>query len=232
MLRKKLTKIIAITLLGLSLLNPIKAFASQIIEPFMISESSVTYYSEGERQEARGNILLFNTHTNEKNEDESIIDITKNFADQLEAKGFRVDYIDKDFVGNNYNNAYNQSNAYLKGLDLSTYDLILDCHIDALASKVTTEVDGKDSAKMMFVFSRASHNYREGKELAKNIKKYAPTQGFFRDDYEYDMCKSNGNNNLSDKLLLVEMGFNTNTYIETRLATNILADCIDNYFNE
>lgn len=233
MLRKKLSKIIAIALLGLSLLNPIKAFAHELIQPFVVSESSITYYEDWEyNQETRGNILLFNTHTNERNEDKSIIDITKEFANTLESKGFRVDYIEEDFVGNNYNNAYNQSNAYLKDLDLSGYDLILDCHIDALASKVTTKVNGEDSAKMMFVFSQASHNYQESKKLAKGIKKYAPTIGFFRDDYEYNMCKSNANNNLSDKLLLVEMGFNTNSYSETKLGTDILADCIDNYFNE
>lgn len=228
MLKKKIKRLLFIALAIGIIFTPIKALANEFMQPYILNQSCITYSVESNKETK--NILLYNTHTLEKNSDTTVIELTKNLAEKLQKRGYNVTYIDKNFSVN-YNNAYYESNEFLSQMNLSDYDLIIDMHIDALNGKVTTDIDGKDNSKLMFVFSRASSNYNASKEMAQQIKDCTYNKSLWREDWEYNKGINNFNSDLSSKLLLIENGFNTNTKLEGMRANTWLAHAIDTYFN-
>lgn len=128
----------------------------------------------------------------------------------------------------NHNQSYDASVYYLKSA-IEKYDsieLIIDLHRDAVNHNIsTTTIDGKDYAKTMFVVGTNHNNYKENLDLANNMNnilksKYPSlTRGIYTRGYTY-------NQDVSPKMVLIELGGNENNMLEVINTINILAETI------
>lgn len=138
--------------------------------------------------------------------------------------------------GWSYNQSYEASRFYVTDA-LSKYpnlDLIIDLHRDAIpASSSTVTIDGKNYAKILFVIGKEHDNYNSNLNLATKLndlikQKYPSlTRGI--------TIKSGSNVNgiynqdLSEKIVLIELGGYENTIEEVMNTMEILSSIIKEY---
>ena len=195
--------------------------------PYKLQESSIVYKMEQNVTNKR--VLIDHTHTLEDFIDgTTVVDAGEDLARKLTEKGYEVVHIKENF-SKSYNTAYKVSGDFLLGEDLSQYDLIIDYHRNALDSANTANVWGNETAKAMFVYSKASSNYDSCKNLGKAISDNLE-DGVYMRDYEYNRGIRNFNTDLSPNMLLLEAGNNNNNQWEIRRMNTHLANGIDKYF--
>lgn len=226
MKRKKIKRLLAIFLLGLSLLSfkPIQSFAAST---FNLTDSAITYYQKEEINKPR--ILIYHTHTLEDYKDSNVVEMGKDLAIKLEKKGFVVDHI-KDNFSKDYNNAYNKSREYLKGIDLEQYDLVIDYHRDYSPSQNTSNIWNVDVAKVMLVYSKSSGNYENQRSLGDSIVANMDNK-ITKNNYIYNKGINYFNQDLSKNTLLLEMGNNENDSLHIKRLNTHMADSIEKVIN-
>lgn len=120
-----------------------------------------------------------------------------------------------------YTNSYKKSavtlDKYLK--EFGDLDLIIDLHRDGAPvnnkNAITTKIDGKDAAKIMFVVTKGNPRYAKQKVLVDSMvgisNKLFP--GFLHDKHISVMNRGLDfyNQNRSDNAVLIEVGNNNNT---------------------
>ena len=177
--------------LGINLLNPLSIIKKEfnIMDSTNIDEdklSSNMYntlnknnnadgeVSTGSVKDRKFRILIYHTHTTEafkpaKNdsfyEQYNIVGVGDVLKKELE-KNYNVEVIhDKTIHNTSYLESYKRSGETLEKYlsEIDDFDLILDLHRDSLDNKglVTTNIDGENVAKIMFVVAKNNTNYLE-----------------------------------------------------------------------
>lgn len=201
-------------------------------------------------------ILVYHTHTTESfiknigdlnkqnipnwslNPEESVVRVGYELAELLRKKyGHEVlhngtvhDYPNYDEA---YNNAYQTLNSYLKSYP--SIKVILDIHRDGLSKnqpklRLATKVDGKDTAKIMFVVGTDARspehaNWRENLKFALKLQENLNRQhpGLARHIY---ISNNVYNQNLSTGALIIEIGGDGNLLSECLESVKYLAKAI------
>lgn len=194
-------------------------------------------------------ILLYHTHSQETfadsrpgEKEDSIIGAGKILASLLEEYGYKVLHHQGEYDIESRDYAYSNSlPAITKILEENPQiQVVIDLHRDAVQedTKLVTEVEGKQTAKVMF-FNGLSHSKEQGKisylenpflkenlafsfQMKAACDEYYP--GFARKiylrAYRYNM-------HLCPKTLLIELGAQTNTVEEIKNALYPLAHTLD-----
>lgn len=190
-------------------------------------------------------ILIYHTHTTEAfkpaNNDSfyeqyNIVGIGDVLKKELE-KNYNVEVVhDKTIHNTTYIESYKRSGETLDKYlsEIEDFDLILDLHRDSLDNKklVTTNIDGKDVAKIMLVVAKNNPNYLENEELAIDLTSLANDlyPGFARSVFYYERGSNAFNQTKSSKLALIEIGAQLNTVEEAINSAKLLATVIGEYF--
>lgn len=190
-------------------------------------------------------ILIYHTHTTEAfkpaNNDSfyeqyNIVGIGDVLKKELE-KNYNVEVIhDKTIHNTTYIESYKRSGETLDKYlsEIEDFDLILDLHRDSLDNKklVTTNIDGKDVAKIMLVVAKNNPNYLENEELAIDLTSLANDlyPGFARSVFYYERGSNAFNQTKSSKLALIEIGAQLNNVEEAINSAKLLATVIGEYF--
>ena len=127
--------------------------------------------------------------------------------------------------------SYQATRTFLKEkLIKYDFDLIIDLHRDATTKeKTTASVDGKDYAKVMFV---QNVNYKNNISLANKLNDILTINCSTISRGIYNKYVDNFNQDLSDKVLLIELGGNYNTMDEVINTIDVLANSIKELLNE
>lgn len=193
-------------------------------------------------------VYIYNSHQleNYSNKDLETYNVTPNvmmasylLKEKLNKKGINTIVEDSDITEfmkiNNWNHAdsYKASRFYiLEALNNNpSLELIIDLHRDALThDNATVNIDGKDYAKVLFVVGMEHDNYKENLELANKInnmikEKYPTlTRGVItKSGKNVDGIY---NQDISPKMILLELGGHENTIEEVMNTTNIVSDII------
>lgn len=232
--------------------NKEDVFNNIVINPFKINDGTITKVDEqvdilGDPSDnSKKKILIYHTHTNEAYAEgntgleSTVCAVGDVLTEELESLGFTVihDKTIHDVV--DYNNAYYASRETLSKY-LNTYgdfDLIIDLHRDAVNNKeaVTGSIDGNSIAKLMFVEAELNPRYAAQSQIIESMVSIANEMypGLFRTKYLYTYPKGiiYYSQDLSDNLLLLEVGANSNNLQEAKNSMLYMSKVIAAYLNK
>ena len=185
-------------------------------------------------------VYIYSTHQNEKYLGEKLenyeIDNTVVLASiilQEKLNSLGIETIVEERSVSNYLNENNLSfvDSYLATrsflndkLSKYDFDLIIDLHRDATSKeKTTVSIDGKDYAKIMFV---QNVNYKDNIALANKLNDILTSQYSNISRGIYNKYVDNFNQDLSNNVILIELGGNYNTIDEVLNSIDVLANSI------
>ena len=215
--------------------NPKTVMASSISNTYSVSDTiktkEVNVAEKVVKVESKGKILLYNSHGNEKNVDSTIAEITSDLKLKLEKKGYIVEQNLENFATKNgYNKSYQSSGTFLEKLDLSQYELILDCHMDSTPNPVVADFKSGSVAKLMFPNVSENPNLKHQTELVEKIKDGLNTfsDKIYRNQTTaYRVGIQYYNLNRNPNMLLVEIGSDKNNFFECRKTCTLLVSAIE-----
>ena len=194
-------------------------------------------------------VLIYHTHTREgyaevngasENEDFSVVGVGNVIESELE-EGYGVSVVHDKTVHDTspYEESYYRSEVTVQRYldEFGDFDLIIDLHRDGGPKKadVTTTIDDKNLAKLMFVTSKSSPNYNEMIKKVNTMIEFSntlfPTLLRREGLYEYNGGSNKFNQMLSPNSILVEFGANVNTAQEAKLSAKYLSRIIAEYLN-
>lgn len=207
-----------------------KVMFERDLKKIIETKKEIIEAAKKEQKKSLGKILIYHTHTLEEYADgTTVVDAGNDLAEKLNNLGFEVDNVVDNFSVD-YNNAYVSSRNYLSNIDLTQYKLIIDLHRDAAGSKIIRQLEDGDYTVVKFVFSTSNKNYPEQQNLANKIS--ANLQDIYDDDFIYDKGILDFNQDLSNNIVLIENGFNTNTIDEVKNSNTKIANAILQVFEE
>lgn len=207
-----------------------KVMFERDLKKIIETKKEIIEVAKKEQKKSLGKILIYHTHTLEEYADgTTVVDAGNDLAEKLNDLGFEVDNVVDNFSVD-YNNAYASSRNYLSNIDLTQYKLIIDLHRDAAGSKIIRQLEDGDYTVVKFVFSISNNNYSEQQNLANKIS--ANLQDIYDDDFTYDKGILHFNQDLSNNIVLIENGFNTNTIDEVKNSNTKIANAILQVFEE
>lgn len=207
-----------------------KVMFERDLKKIIETKKEIIEAAKKEQKKSLGKILIYHTHTLEEYSDgTTVVDAGNDLAEKLNDLGFEVDNVVDNFSVD-YNNAYASSRNYLSNIDLTQYKLIIDLHRDAAGSKIIRQLEDGDYTVVKFVFSTSNKNYHEQQNLANKIS--ANLQDIYDDDFIYDKGILDFNQDLSNNIVLIENGFNTNTIDEVKNSNTKIANAILQVFEE
>lgn len=207
-----------------------KVMFERDLKKIIETKKEIIEVTKKKQKKSLGKILVYHTHTLEEYADgTTVVDAGNDLAEKLNNLGFEVDNVVDNFSVD-YNNAYASSRNYLSNIDLTQYKLIIDLHRDAAGSKIVKQLEDGDYTIVKFVFSTSNNNYPEQQNLANKIS--ANLQDIYDDDFLYDKGILNFNQDLSNNIVLIENGFNTNTIDEVKNSNTKIANAILQVFKE
>ena len=207
-----------------------KVMFERDLKKIIETKKEIIEAAKKEQKKSLGKILVYHTHTLEEYADgTTVVDAGNDLAEKLNDLGFEVDNVVDNFSVD-YNNAYASSRNYLSNIDLTQYKLVIDLHRDAAGSKIIRQLEDGDYTVVKFVFSTSNKNYIEQQNLANKIS--ANLQDIYDEDFTYDKGILNFNQDLSNNIVLIENGFNTNTINEVKNSNTKIANAILQIFEE
>ena len=207
-----------------------KVMFERDLKKIIKTKKEIIEAAKKEQKKSLGKILIYHTHTLEEYADgTTVIDAGNDLAEKLNDLGFEVDNVVDNFSVD-YNNAYASSRNYLSNIDLTQYKLVIDLHRDAAGSKIIRQLEDGDYTVVKFVFSTSNNNYPEQQNLANKIS--ANLQDIYDEDFTYEKGILNFNQDLSNNIVLIENGFNTNTINEVKNSNTKIANAILQVFEE
>ena len=207
-----------------------KVMFERDLKKIIETKKEIIEAAKKEQKKSLGKILIYHTHTLEEYADgTTVVDAGNDLAEKLNNLGFEVDNVVDNFSVD-YNNAYASSRNYLSNIDLTQYKLVIDLHRDAAGSKIIRQLEDGDYTVVKFVFSTSNKNYPEQQNLANKIS--ANLQDIYDEDFTYDKGILNFNQDLSNNIVLIENGFNTNTIDEVKNSNTKIANAILQVFEE
>ena len=207
-----------------------KVMFERDLKKIIKTKKEIIEAAKKEQKKSLGKILIYHTHTLEEYTDgTTVVDAGNDLAEKLSNLGFEVDNVVDNFSVD-YNNAYASSRNYLSNIDLTQYKLVIDLHRDAAGSKIIRQLEDGDYTVVKFVFSTSNNNYPEQQNLANKIS--ANLQDIYDEDFTYEKGILNFNQDLSNNIVLIENGFNTNTINEVKNSNTKIANAILQVFEE
>ena len=207
-----------------------KVMFERDLKKIIETKKEIIEAAKKEQKKSLGKILVYHTHTLEEYADgTTVVDAGNDLAEKLNNLGFEVDNVVDNFSVD-YNNAYASSRNYLSNIDLTQYKLIIDLHRDAAGSKIVKQLEDGDYTIVKFVFSTSNNNYPEQQNLANKIS--TNLQDIYDEDFTYDKGILHFNQDLSNNIVLIENGFNTNTIDEVKNSNTKIANAILQVFEE
>ena len=207
-----------------------KVMFERDLKKIIETKKEIIEAAKKEQKKSLGKILIYHTHTLEEYSDgTTVVDAGNDLAEKLSNLGFEVDNVVDNFSVD-YNNAYASSRNYLSNIDLTQYKLIIDLHRDAAGSKIIRQLEDGDHTVVKFVFSTSNNNYPEQQNLANKISDNL--QDVYDEDFTYEKGILNFNQDLSNNIVLIENGFNTNTINEVKNSNTKIANAILQVFEE
>lgn len=207
-----------------------KVMFERDLKKIIETKKEIIEATKKKQKKSLGKILVYHTHTLEEYADgTTVVDAGNDLAEKLNNLGFEVDNVVDNFSVD-YNNAYASSRNYLSNIDLTQYKLVIDLHRDAAGSKIVKQLEDGDYTIVKFVFSTSNNNYPEQQNLANKIS--TNLQDIYDEDFTYDKGILHFNQDLSNNIVLIENGFNTNTIDEVKNSNTKIANAILQVFEE
>ena len=223
-----------------STINNPKRMLSYYSESNIINENNILNVSYIINK--RPLVYIYNTHQKEdyKNSkgvyDASFVIqkyLTKYKVDSIVEKGNITEFLRVNNM--DYSYSYYASKYFIKdALSKNNFDLIIDLHRDSLNKNLSTvSINKKSYAKILFVVGGEHKNYKKNLELANTInnliKNKYPT--LTRGVIIKTGKNVNGiyNQNLSSKMILLELGGNNNTFEEVTNTISIITPILGDY---
>lgn len=181
-------------------------------------------------------IYIYNTHQTEKYQTNSVMDGARYLQSLLIEKGYEVIFEESNFDQYKRENnmdlteTYPTSRIFLnKNIEkYGPFDLIIDFHRDALSRENSyVTINGKNYAKLMMVIGNDSSN-KDSVRYNSQILHLAVDEildGIMRNDFSRDYAVYN--QDVAQKMLLIEFGGNTSTFSEVQNSIEIIAEAID-----
>jgi len=199
-----------------------------------IQNSNVQSESNVIKPNSRGKILLYNSHSCEKNQDSTIQQVTSNLKLKLEKKGFQVEQNLTPFANvQGYNRSYYSSGAWLDTQDLSKYVLCIDCHMDATPNSVEADFKNGGVARLMFPNVSQNPNLKAETNIVDRIKNGLNTfsDKIYRENVThykkgiiyYCLDKS-------PNMILMEIGSDKNNFESCARANTLVSSAIERAF--
>ena len=203
-------------------------------------EKTTTIKKVKKMQQVKNNksIYIYSTHQEEAYQDKgTVVEASHYLQSLLQEMGYEVlveerkinDYLNQHQL--TYNESYQASYYYLNDtLQTQSFDLIIDFHRDSIERSLSVFNDGKKQyAKLMFVIGGSNENVTQLETLATNLRQcidaYAP--GIMR----YNMTREPAyyNQHVSNQMVLIEVGSETNQYQEVLNSIELIAKGINDY---
>ncbi len=183
-------------------------------------------------------IYIFNTHYEEEYSDTNVIEISKILSNKLKENGFNSIFEDinyKEYIKINnligINNYVVLRKIIEDKINKNDLKLIIDLHRDSINKKDSTiTINNKKYAKVLFVVDNYYKDYLKKYDLAYKLNSYLDKyKGLSRGVYV-----KNGkgfNQDLSNNMILLELGGYQNTKEELINTIDIIIDMIKEYIN-
>ena len=172
-------------------------------------------------------VYIYSTHPNEKYLGEKLNDYELDntvvlasviLQEKLNALGIETlveeASVTKYLKDNNltFNDSYQATRKFLNDkLNDYDFDLIIDLHRDSVSKETTVTIDEKNYAQIMFV---QNVNYKSNVELANELNNILNTKYPSISRGIYNKYVDNFNQDLDEKVLLIELGSDNNTIEE------------------
>ena len=234
------------------------------LNPFKLPDSSVSQGEQGEDNNSKTNkdkevsaenkdlkktlnkskpeVLIYHTHNNEDfspGGPANSISIVGNELSRILEETYGISVVhDNSIHIKNYNTSYKSSAKTLEGYlnKENDFKVILDLHRDSgpKKSSITTNINGENVAKIMFVISKDRKNLDENmklvNEMVETSNKLYP--GFSRGVFSYNRGQNNFNQDKSSKSILIELGSDASTIEEAKASVKYLARIIAESINK
>jgi stage II sporulation protein P len=177
------------------------------------------------------------------NNSANVVGVGDRLSKELAAMGIGTDHSTINATeklkekGWNYNNSYQLSRGLVQEAMATNKNLQfeLDIHRDSLRKdKTTTQIGGKNYARLVFILGQANPNYQQNLEFAKELhaalkEKYP---GLSRGVFSKGKSEGNGvyNQDLSNRAILIEFGGVDNNKEELNNAVDAFADVFGTYY--
>lgn len=174
----------------------------------------------------------------------NLFTMKKTMSDYFHLNGISATTLDVDVMtilkekGLNINSAYDIVRPYIKEeLQQNEYDLIIDIHRDAINKKASTVKHLEiNYAKVAFVVGVRNPNYKTNlsyaQKVSKEMEKIIPNISRGIIQKKGSTVNSMYNQDLSDKMLLVEIGGIENTEDEVYRTISVLSQAISNVLSD
>lgn len=116
------------------------------------------------------------------------------------------------------------------------FKLVIDLHRDGLDNHqaVTTNINGENVARIMFVLAQKNPHYKENLKVANRLSEISNKlfPGFYRAHYYYGYGTKYFHQNKSNNSILIEVGANSSNLEDAKNSSKYLARIIAEYINE
>lgn len=221
-----------------------------VVNPFKINDGSINKVENAvnivgdPKDNSKKKLLILHTHTNEAYAEgntgleSTVAAVGDTLTEELEKLGFTVIH-DKTVHDIVYDSAYYESRKTLtKYLEsYGDFDLIIDLHRDSVPNKaaVTTTIEGTNVAKLMFVAAVLNPRFGVQNQIIDSLVGIANEryEGLFRTKYLYTYQEGIAyySQDLSDNVVLLEVGANTNSLQEAKNSMIYMSKVIAEYLN-
>ncbi|BDR76259.1 stage II sporulation protein P [Clostridium tetani] len=192
-------------------------------------------------------VFIYHTHATEsyKPEENFSLDLNKTvcavgdiLTKELEDNyGISVIHDKTVHDANAYAMSYERSGVtvdkYLK--KYGDFKLVIDLHRDGLDNPkaVTTNINGENVAKIMFVLAQKNPHYKENLKVANSLSEISNKlfPGFYRSHHYYGYGTKYFHQNKSNNSVLIEVGANSNNLQDAKNSAKYLARIIGEYIN-
>lgn len=235
--------------LNLMKVNEAIKMSSQDVSPIKISSGTYVDNSKGTTSDGSNGVVpdvnatgkkvyIYNTHQQEGYDGgKTVVDAGIELANQLQEAGIQVVYESNDFpaylksLGLDYNSSYKASSFYLNEalVNYGGFDLIIDFHRDAVPRESSyVKIGDLNYARMMFVIGGLSHNVETITNTSSQITGLVNEQlaGVIKEPFTREAYY---NQDVSDKMVLVEVGSDNNPYEEVSNSTKLLGKAVIQY---
>lgn len=198
--------------------------------------------------QSKPEVLIYHTHTTESylpsnrdSTDESlnVVGVGDALANELE-QNYGISVIhDKTMHSASYEDSYTRSNEtvskYLK--KYGDFKLIIDLHRDAVGnsnkSAFALNINNETISKIMFVTAKNSTYYKDNEAMAESLNNIARNlfPGFSKGIHPYNRGKGAFNQGLSKNSVLIEVGAEGNTAIESKASAKYIGRMIAEKLN-
>ncbi len=207
-----------------------------------------------ELNKSKPEVLIYHTHSGENyvesekstnDQKYNVVGVGNIIEKELEEKyGISVIH-DKTIHDTSYNDSYNRSRETVKGYAKKyndSFKLVMDIHRDGVDLKkatektknlFTTNINGENMAKIMYVNSRSSSKFKANDKLEKELTAITNElyPGLLRKTYTYNRGINSFNQDIFSNSILLEVGANINTSKEAMTSAKYVARIIAEYIN-